>query len=49
MSTIGITRSYAIRVGPINPSVPLTLPSTVYGATNMLMSSTGTSCDSPPM
>jgi len=49
MSTIGITRSYAMRVGPMTPSVPMTLPSTVYGATTMLMSSTGTSVDSPPM
>ena len=28
MSTIGITRSYAMRVGPMTPSVPITRPST---------------------
>ena len=28
MSTIGITRSYAMRVGPMTPSVPITWPST---------------------
>ena len=27
MSTIGMTRSYAMRVGPITPSVPTTRPS----------------------
>ena len=29
MSTIGMTRSYAIRVGPITPTVPTTSPFTV--------------------
>ena len=27
-STIGITRSYAMRVGPMTPSVPMTVPLT---------------------
>jgi hypothetical protein len=29
MSTIGMTRSYAMRVGPITPSVPTIRPSTL--------------------
>ena len=38
-----------MRVGPITPSVPTTLPLTSYGAVTTLISSTGISCESPPM
>src|SRR5690606_13462593 len=49
ISTMGITRSYAMRVGPMTPRVPTIFPSTPYGAVITLTSCKGSKCDSPPM
>src|SRR5258706_12056472 len=48
-STIGTTRSYAMRVGPMTPTVPTTSPSTLYGEVTTLTSSGALTPDSPPM
>lgn len=39
ISTMGMTRSYAMRVGPMTPSTPTTSWSIVYGAATILQSS----------
>ncbi len=39
MSTMGMTRSYAMRVGPMTPRTPTISLSRVYGAMTMLQSS----------
>ena len=49
MSTICTIRLYAIRVGPITPRVPTTVPSTSYGDETIESSSNGTTMLSPPM
>src|SRR4029077_11949247 len=48
-STIGITRSYAMRVGPITPTAPTTSPSPLSGEVTTLTSSGASTPDSPPM
>ena len=48
-STNGITRSYAMREGPITPSVPITWLFALYGAVIKLTPSNGNTSDSPPI